>query len=446
MRISRCAIYEILLFHLFLVFYALSFPLKDDWGATALLLLVVCILLFLEYQRTRLFVSPLFFWFAFWLGAIVLGRMYLTDAYPLYQEWGMPLLRLVTMNTGVFFWMYILGERCRGDVACLPENNTGSGFRSTLLADLVIIMLSLATAAFVLNVLHAGVIPQLSGDANAYREPFIATRYYQIVSLMRFSLLFVPPVLMGDAPFGKKACVLCLTALYLLEEMLSGWRGFTLQAVILLATSWFLFSDVRSVVVRRRNLLLGLAAALAVLVFIVYITVTRDSTFDSFERRVRYAIENFYLYVAPNFLNVQTAMEKVQPKGYFLYTTEVFWGMFRKPWEIPQYIYSDIEYSIGAYNVCTYLLEPYCDLGTLGTICWSALIAFLSGEAFAGCRKHPGGFSLVLLGIMNITIFYLHNNFFLRSSSLLLWLAAGGLIGLLISKKKETDKHGSKIL
>ena len=60
MRISRCAIYEILLFHLFLVFYALSFPLKDDWGATALLLLLVCILLFLEYQRTRLFVSPLF--------------------------------------------------------------------------------------------------------------------------------------------------------------------------------------------------------------------------------------------------------------------------------------------------------------------------------------------------------------------------------------------------
>ena len=67
------------------------------------------------------------------------------------------------------------------------------------------------------------------------------------------------------------------------------------------------------------------------------------------------------------------------------------------------------------------------------------MIAFLSGEAFAGCRKHPGGFSLVLLGIMNITIFYLHNNFFLRSSSLLLWLAAGGLIGLLITKKKEAE-------
>ena len=126
MRISRCAIYEILLFHLFLVFYALSFPLKDDWGATALLLLVVCILLFLEYQRTRLFVSPLFFWFAFWLGAIVLGRMYLTDAYPLYQEWGMPLLRLVTMNTAGGQYRFRVQKHASGG-SCDYNAFTGNG-------------------------------------------------------------------------------------------------------------------------------------------------------------------------------------------------------------------------------------------------------------------------------------------------------------------------------
>ena len=307
-------------------------------------------------------------------------------------------------------------------------------------------MLSLALAAFVLNVIHTGVIPQLSGEANSYRETFRATRYYQVVTLMRFSLLLVPPAVKSTESPVKKLAVICLAGGYLFAEMLSGWRGYTLQAVIFLATSWFLVSDVRKDNVRKRNLLLGASGVAVILVFIVVVTVTRDSTFDSFARRARYAVENFYLYVAPNFLNVQSAMEKVQPKGYLLYTTEIFWGIFRNPWEIPQYIYSDIEYSIGAYNVCTYLLEPYCDLGLPGTMIWSAIIAFFSGEAFGRCRNKPTGFSLVLLGIMNITIFYLHNNFFLRSTTVLLWLAAGGIIGLWMIRQKETEQNGSKVL
>ena len=437
MQTSKYAVYEVLLFHFFVVFYGLTFSQKNDWTVTIVLLLLIAGLLFLEYGRTKLFVSPLFFWYAFWLGAIVLGRMHLTEAYPIYQEWGEPLLRLVVFNTVVFFWMYFLGERGKGDAVSLPQQDPSVMFGGEILSDLVILMLLLAVAAFGMNVLKTGVIPQLSGDANAWRESFRSTRYYQVVTLMRFSLLLVPPAVKSTESQAKKLAVVCLMAAYLFAEMLSGWRGYTLQAAVFLATSWFLFSDVRKEHIRRRNLLLGLLGAAAVLAFIVYVTVTRDSTYDSFGRRVRYAIENFYLYVAPNFLNVQSAMEKVQPKGYLLYTTEALWGFFRHPWEIPQYVYSDIEYSIGAYNVCTYLLEPYCDLGLWGTMLWSAMIAFLSGEAFGRCRQNPNGLMLVLLGIMNITIFYLHNNFFLRSSSPLLWLAAGGAITLLTTGKRK---------
>ena len=337
----------------------------------------------------------------------------------------------------VFYWAFHLGERGKGDASCLPEEKGVIPFGDSRLADLVLGMLLLASVAFILNVLHMGVIPQLSGDANATRGSFIATRYYRIVSLMRFSMLFVPPAVRVADSRGKKICLIALTGIYLFEEMLSGWRGFTLQAIILLATSYFLFSDIADAKNRRRNLFIALLAGVAVLAFIIIVTVTRDSTFDSFERRVRYAVENFYPYVAPNFLNFQTAMQKVQPKGYFLYTMEAFWGFFRHPWEVPQYVYADIEYNIGAYNVCTYLLEPYCDLGLPGTLLWSAVIAFFSGEAFGRCRKNSSGFFLVLLGIMNITVFYLHNNFFLRSTSLLLWLAAGGVISLLSTKKRE---------
>ena len=437
MRISKYAIYEFLLFHFYLVFYWLSFPQKDNWQITVILFALIAVLLVLEYLRTKLFVSPLFFWYAFWLGAITLGRMFLTEAYPLHQEWSAPLLRLVTLNTVVFYWAFHLGERGKGDAVCLPEEKGVIPFDDSRFADLVLGMLLLASVAFILNVLHMGVIPQLSGDANATRGSFIATRYYRIVSLMRFSLLFVPPAVRVADSRGKKICLIALTGIYLFEEMLSGWRGFTLQAIILLATSYFLFSDIADAKNRRRNLFIALLAGVAVLAFIIIVTVTRDSTFDSFERRVRYAVENFYLYVAPNFLNFQTAMQKVQPKGYFLYTMEAFWGFFRHPWEVPQYVYADIEYNIGAYNVCTYLLEPYCDLGLPGTLLWSAVIAFFSGEAFGRCRKNSSGFFLVLLGIMNITVFYLHNNFFLRSTSLLLWLAAGGVISLLSTKKRE---------
>ena len=437
MRISKYAIYEFLLFHFYLVFYWLSFPQKDNWQITVILFALIAVLLVLEYLRTKLFVSPLFFWYAFWLGAITLGRMFLTEAYPLHQEWSASLLRLVTLNTVVFYWAFHLGERGKGDAVCLPEEKGVIPFDDSRFADLVLGMLLLASVAFILNVLHMGVIPQLSGDANATRGSFIATRYYRIVSLMRFSLLFVPPAVRVADSRGKKICLVALTGIYLFEEMLSGWRGFTLQAIILLATSYFLFSDIADAKNRRRNLFVALLAGVAVLAFIIVVTVTRDSTFDSFERRVRYAVENFYLYVAPNFLNFQTAMQKVQPKGYFLYTMEAFWGFFRHPWEIPQYVYADIEYNIGAYNVCTYLLEPYCDLGLPGTLLWSAVIAFFSGEAFGRCRKNSSGFFLVLLGIMNITVFYLHNNFFLRSTSLLLWLAAGGVISLLSTKKRE---------
>ena len=437
MRISKYAIYEFLLFHFFLVFYWLSFPQKDNWQITVILFVLIAVLLVLEYLRTKLFVSPLFFWYAFWLGAITLGRMFLTEAYPLHQEWSASLLRLVILNTVVFYWAFHLGERGKGDAACLPEEKGAIPFGDSRLADLVLGMLLLASVAFILNVLYMGVIPQLSGDANATRGSFIATRYYRIVSLMRFSLLFVPPAVRIADSRGKKICLIALTGIYLFEEMLSGWRGFTLQAIILLATSYFLFSDIADAKNRRRNLFIALLAGVAVLAFIIIVTVTRDSTFDSFERRLRYAVENFYLYVAPNFLNFQTAMQKVQPKGYFLYTMEAFWGFFRHPWEVPQYVYADIEYNIGAYNVCTYLLEPYCDLGLPGTVLWSAAIAFFSGEAFGRCRKNSSGFFLVLLGIMNITVFYLHNNFFLRSTSLLLWLAAGGVISLLSTKKRE---------
>ena len=94
-----------------------------------------------------------------------------------------------------------------------------------------------------------------------------------------------------------------------------------------------------------------------------------------------------------------------------------------------------MEYNIGAYNVCTYLLEPYCDLGVFGTVAWSGMIAAVSGKVFKNYMRNNSVTVSVMLGIMNITIFYFHNNFFLRSSSIVFWVVAGYILEYMIKKR-----------
>ena len=52
---------------------------------------------------------------------------------------------------------------------------------------------------------------------------------------------------------------------------------------------------------------------------------------------------------------------------------------------------------------------------------------------------------MISMGIANITIFMLHNNFFLRSSSFFIWLFIGIFVDLLTFRKRIT-RNGKKIL
>ena len=426
MRISKYCIYEIVLFHLFCVFFALTYPIRNEWRTTLVLFVFVVFLLILEYLRTKLFVSPIFFWYVFWLGTIILGRMHLgIRVYPLYRDWTAKLQTIVLLNTIVFFWLYWIGEFL--GTLKPRKKKADDNDQNERLADIVIALLILAILAFCLNVAYTGVIPQLTGNANAHRSSFVATKYYKVVSVLRFVLACVPLALKKTSSGKKRWCIIILTGFYMFAEMLTGWRGYTLQGMILLLTSTLLVSGTGKKA-RFRNALMICFAGLIACLFIVYITVTRDGSFESVEVRVEYAIDTFYLYIAPNFLNFQSAVEKVQPKGYLMYTLEFLWGIILPAWENPLYIWDDVEYSIGAYNVCTYLLEPYCDLGIPGTVLWTSVIGLFSGWSFAQSRMVRSVFSFVTMGIVNITIFMLHNNFFLRSSSFLIWIVLSFLI------------------
>ena len=442
MRISKYCIYEIVLFHLFCVAFALTYPFRNEWKTTAFLSLFVVLLLILEYLRTKLFVAPLFFWYVFWLGSIILGRMNLgMRVYPLYRDWTLKLQTIVLLNTVIFFWLYWIGEFSGTFKQKKLKSNDSN--QNEKLADTVLALLLIAISAFCLNVAYTGVVPQLTGNANAYRSSFVATRFYQIVSVLRFVLACVPLALKRTSSKTKRCCLIVLTGVYMLAEMLTGWRGYTLQGMILLLTSSLLVSGTGKRA-RIRNAIMICLAGLVAGIFIIYITVTRDGSFEAFEVRVEYAINTFYLYVAPNFLNFQSAVEKVQPKGYLMYTLESVWGIFIHAWDNPLYIWDDVEYSIGAYNVCTYLLEPYCDLGVPGTVLWSSFIALFAGWTYVQCNEKRSVFAYVSLGIVNITIFMLHNNFFLRSSSFLIWIVLSCLVSRFSTVRIKVN--GKKII
>ena len=259
---------------MFCVAFALTYPFRNEWKTTAFLSLFVVLLLILEYLRTKLFVAPLFFWYVFWLGSIILGRMNLgMRVYPLYRDWTLTLQTIVLLNTVIFFWLYWIGEFSGTFKQKKLKSNDSN--QNEKLADTVLALLLIAISAFCLNVAYTGVVPQLTGNANAYRSSFVATRFYQIVSVLRFVLACVPLALKRTSSKTKRCCLIVLTGVYMLAEMLTGWRGYTLQGMILLLTSSLLVSGTGKRA-RIRNAIMICLAGLVAGIFIIYITVTRD--------------------------------------------------------------------------------------------------------------------------------------------------------------------------
>ena len=79
-----------------------------------------------------------------------------------------------------------------------------------------------------------------------------------------------------------------------------------------------------------------------------------------------------------------------------------------------------------------------------GTVLWSSVIALFAGWSFAQCKVVKSAFSYVSTGIVNITIFMLHNNFFLRSSSFLVWMVLSFLISRFSTVRIKVN--GEKII
>lgn len=443
MRVSRYSIYEVILFHFYVFIYCLTFRYKDLWGPTAVLLGITIALIFLEYLRTKLFISPLLLWYAFWLGVISVGRMDL-NLYPFYQTWSRELLRVVILNTVFFFWLFWAGEFLAVKFSASQKDSLLLSRHRDLLAGITLCILMVSAAAFCVNTVYTGVIPQLTGDANSYRQSFVLTPFYRVVNLFRFVFALVPLAVKYTRQRIFKIGILVFTVILMGMEMLSGWRSYTLQAMVLLLTSLFLVLDMGNREKRksmRKTLPIILAAASAALVFIGYIAVTRDGVIGAFREKLNYLFYTLDMYIAPNFLNFQSGMNSLEPLGYPLYTAEAFWGLVTSWDALPPY--PPIDQAIGAFNVSTYLLQPYADMGIFGTLLWSGVAGLAAGSVFRKCRGRMTAGSVILLGIVNFAILVMHNNFFFRASSTVLWILAGAAIDLLFF---EQGSRGQRVM
>ena len=447
MCVSKCSIYEWVVFHFYLLVYYLTFPQKDEWLTAVALIVLVVILVILEYLRTGLIISPLIVWYVFWLGIIALGRMDL-GMYPFFQTWSRKLMYVVIMNTAIFFWLYWAGEYISGKVKPIYKTQLLDGEKE-ILSDIVIVMMLASVAAFIVNAVSIGYLPQFTEDANLYRQSFVVTKYYRVVNVLRFTFGLIPFAVLNSAKVSKKMMIVFLAILMLVTEMLSGWRSYTLQAIIFLMTSIFLAIGPRERTDRAGRdthdsnytvPIIVLSGVIAV-VFISVVALSRDGVFGTVKRKLSYLLYTLYMYIAPNFLNLQSGMENVEVIHMPIYTTEAFWGLFTSWDKMPQL--PDIDQFIGAFNVSTYLHQPHIDFGIPGTLVCSSLLGMISGSIFEKCLMNKTICSVVLLGIINITIFLLHNNYFFRASSTVIWIAAGAVIDLILYLKEI--KNGKKI-
>lgn len=439
MRISKYSIYEFLLFHVFVFLYFVTFSHKDEWAPTVVLVVITLFLILLEFLRTKLLVTPLIIWYAFWVGVISVGRMDL-GLYPFYQTWSRELLDVVLLNTVLFYWFYWIGELGNSYISSAAGSSVGE-VRGDLAALAALGMMAVSLCAFAANAVFCGYIPLFTADANSARQSFILTPFYRIVNLLRFGFAVAPVGIRYARQKALKLALILFTGLMLLAEMLSGWRSFTLQAMVLFMTSLIMVMGTggsgRKGSSKKLLPVLFACVAMAV-VFIGYIAVTRDGVGGALREKLRYVLYTVDMYIAPNFLNFQSGMNNMAVLGYPIYTTEAFWGLFTSWAEMPQL--PPIDQSIGAFNVSTYLLQPYVDLGVPGTALCSSIAGLAAGYVFRQCRYRRRISSLVLLGILNFAILVMHNNFFFRASSTVLWIIAGFVLNVFLYKRDDSGK------
>lgn len=415
--ISRYDVLQAIVFTIYMGLFCATESIRQSLWVMLILVFISVILLVLEYKKNHQFISPLFFWYGFWMVIISIARVDF-HVYAFNATWESPLFITIVVNTITFFVAYKIGE-------CFGKAKYEIDIPEALLKMNYIkwanILFVIGIVAYMVNVVYSHGIPQFSSNIDVFRRGFVETPFYSIVTICRCAYVIAPLGIKGGVTRREKKKTIILGLTFLLCEALSGWRTYVFQSVIMSMSAFLITTDVSNFSERLKNLKLIRRVGILAVLFIGYVAVTRgQGEWDSLRQQVVYVIQIVYLYFAPAFLNLQQAIYKLEPVGHFLYTTEAFWGKIISPANMPGY--QNIHQTTGSFNVSTYLLQPQADLGLAGTIIWTALIAYIAAISFKKSVRTKKLMPVMLLAISNVVIFNFHNGFFLRSTSVLLWL------------------------
>lgn len=419
---------QILLFNIFQFLFLFTIEDKQNWIWTIMLILLLILLIRAEIKRYGAVTSSLCMWYVFWLLIISIGRMDL-HLYEFNATWTNLLTYAIILVNYSFFFAYIVGY----NITKGGKRENDSFYRSDTLFKIILSFQIISILSFALNVVSTGMIPLLGGDTDELKEAFSVGPFYKFVNICRVQYILIPFVLRFNPNKSKRRIIVFVAVIALICELLSGWRGYFFQAIFLFLTSYFLlFASKNKKQSKKLKKQMAMAGVLAFGVIGLVGAKRAQLQGGDLFLLLEFTFSMIYLYFAPSFLNLQTAMQTIIPKGYPLYTTEAFWSIFIPKSSMPGF--ESIEQNIGAFNVSTYLLQPWADGGIAGMMIVTAILGFISGYASRTARSSKI-FPIVLMGTMNVVIFVMHNGFILRSSSCFIWMLIG--LGLSCYSQKK---------
>ena len=377
---------------------------------------------FAPLKNKKMHISPIFIWHLFWLLPVTIARVYI----PVYKEmattWSNFLVIVVALNNIVFYCTYFFYSILKkNNNKQMSITNKNSFYKTVLLLFIA------SDVAFVLNVLLKGYIPLLTGNADAVRDAFVSSPFFSIMNVTRFTYILLIPSLKNQ---NKKKVIILVTisVINFVFLVLTGYRGYIFQIAMFLLAS----------LVCSRKLIFESLFAILIAGFVLFSIVAvlrEDGNVLDLGSVLTAGFRYAYLYIYPSFTNMDLVISNITPHNSFLYTTEMFWGIFSNANKV---IGSNELYSnFGTFNVGTYLLQPYGDFGLFGTLVWTFIISLFCAYSY---KKVESGFSivgLICLGISFEVIFFMHNGFILRSSSELIWIIAGLLLDKCLCRARK---------
>lgn len=412
-------------FILFILFILLLFALLDCSGfysSAALVVLVVALLVLLGISSyiDGTFITPLCIWELTWLGSLIVARADVDLYLPAKQIWSPGLSQIVYGSTICFYLAYrtvslIKAIRLERSEWKWDELNINH------LLDVLNTGVTIAIFCYVLNILIVGGLPLFSHDLSL-RTRFQGTVLFVPFNLVRIASFIYPLALLGrTVDSNRKRVSLMLFVTYSILAAFTGSRGILFQWIISFLTSYCLLKRISW----KRQIALVIKICIAIVLLVGLFGYAREYFSNSGNLTAslsEYIPYILYTYITPNFVNLGQAIDSLIPLGFMVYSTEGFWSII-----LPTSFfagYEDLSFQIGAFNISTYLLQPYADLGMLGCIIVTMLFGVMSSWAFSRASNGSASLSgLAFLSIMNIIVFSMQNTFVAKSGSIVFWVA-----------------------